>query len=230
MTVRFLSWNGGRTSKERTEMTSLRTVSAMVLLTAAGVASGDVILGNLPGNGSGTGTNLGVGTDLADRTKGVGLTMGADAMIFQSLVALISNPDASARTLSGGIYASGGVNTPGALLASFDSVDVAGGTDTAMVSLTISGGFTLDANTSYWFILDGPTVSNGLLWESLSPNAAPVAASGMTFNGYIFSSNGGATWGTSTIYNGVQINAVVPAPAGLALIGLGGLAATRRRR
>lgn len=202
---------------------------ALGLFLAAGVASADPILGNLPGSSSGTGTNLGLGTDLADRTKGVGLTMGAQSMDFVSMVALISNPGNAAATLSGGIYASSGGN-PGALLAAFTGVNVGAGSLAGEISMETVSTFTLQANTSYWFVLDGPTVSNSLLWNSLSPNVAPTAAAGITYDGYRFSSNGGTTWGSSGIFNGVTINAVVPAPGAMALLGLGGLAAARRRR
>lgn len=209
-------------------MMSLMRMTAALCL-AAGVASADPILSNLPGSSSGSGTNLGVGTDLVDRTKGVGLTMGATSMDFVSMVALISNGGTSAATLSGGIFAASGGN-PGAMLAAFTGVSVGAGAQPAEITMQTASTFTLQANTSYWFVLDGPSVTNSLLWNSLSPNAAPTAAAGMTFDGYRFSSNGGTTWGASSIFNGMTINAVVPAPGAMALLGLGGLAAARRRR
>ena len=202
--------------------------AALSLALIAGAASAQTILSNLPANFTTSGTNLGVGIDLADRTKGVGLTMGATSLDFASMTAVISNSGTTAATLSGGIYGSSGGN-PGALLAAFNSVSVAAGAGAGLVSLTTGGTFTLQAGTSYWFVLDGPAVSNSLLWHSLSPNAAPTAAAGITYDGYRFSADGGANWGSSSIFNGVEITAV-PAPGALALIGLGGLAAARRRR
>ncbi|MEX1311300.1 MAG: choice-of-anchor R domain-containing protein [Candidatus Sulfomarinibacteraceae bacterium] len=69
----------------------------------------------------------------------------------------------------------------------------------------------LAANTTYWFVLDGPATTNSLLWQTLSPNVAPTAGPGATYVGYRFSSNGGSTWGSSSLFNGVEINAdVVP--------------------
>ncbi len=208
-------------------MVSICTRGAALIALAAGTAAADPILSNLPGNSSGTGTNLGIGTDLVDRTKGVGLTMGAQSLQFVSMDVLMSNTGAAAM-LSGGIYSSVGGN-PGALLASFGSVNVASGTNAAIFSLTVDGGFNLLAGQSYWFVLDGPSSTNSLLWNSLLPNAAPVA-SGVTFDGYLFSSNGGATWAGSTIYNAMTINAVVPAPGALAGLGLMGLIGAGRRR
>lgn len=207
-------------------MTALRACAAAALFVAAGTVSASPILSNLPGSSSGTGTNLGIGTDLADRTKAVGLTMGAESLDFVSMVALMSNPG-STVDLSGGIYSSTGGN-PGSLLASFTPVSVAGGTTAQEITLTVAGGFSLQANTSYWFVLDGPAFSNSLLWNSLSPNTTPTAT-GVSFDGYRFSSNGGTSWGSSGIFNGMTINAV-PAPGAAGLLGLAGLAAARRRR
>lgn len=207
-------------------MVALRACFAVAVLTAGGVASANPILSNLPGNSSGTGTNLGIGTDLADRSKAVGLTMGAESLDFISMVAMMSNTGATVD-LIGGIYSNNGGN-PGTLLASFTPVSVASGTTAQQFTLTVAGGFTLQANTSYWFLLDGPSFTNSLLWNSLSPNATPVA-DGVTFDGYRFSSNGGATWANSTIFNGMTINAI-PTPGAVGVLAMAGLVSARRRR
>lgn len=198
---------------------------AACLLLATSVQA-QVLLSNLPGTGSGTGTNLGLGTDGADRTKGVGLTMGAQSLDFHSMVALISNTS-PASTLSGGIYSDAAGN-PGVLLAAFDPVPIPANMPVGEVTITTAAAFTLQANTSYWFVLDGPTFTNSLLWQSLTPNTAPTPGPGITFLGYRFSSNGGGTWGNSTIFNGMTINAV-PEPATMTMLALAGLLVLRRR-
>ncbi len=208
-------------------------VFAAALCACAGAATAqDIILSNLPGSSSGTGSNLGVGTDLVDRTKAVGLTMGSESLDFVSLTALISNQGFGApappTTLSGGIFSSVGGN-PGVQLAAFDAVNIPSEFAPAEVSLSIAGGFTLQSGVSYWFVLDGPPVSNDLLWNSLASNAEPVPSGDITYDGYRFSSNGGGSWGSSGIFNGVRIEAI-PAPSSAALLGLGGLVAARRRR
>jgi uncharacterized repeat protein (TIGR01451 family) len=181
------------------------------------------ILSNLPGTSSGTGTDLGLGIDAADRTKAVGLTMGADPMVFDSLEALLSNPT-PASTLSGGIFSDVGGN-PGVELVAFDPVPVAESTPPTVFTVTAAAPFTLEANTAYWFVLDGPATTNSLQWDSLDPNVAPTPAPGITFDGYLFSSDGGTSWGASAVFNGVAINASLgPTDADLSIDKTGGFA------
>ena len=145
------------------------------------------LLSNLPAIGSGTGTNLGLGVDLGDRTKAVGLTMGAISMDFLSMEALISNTDPDS-VLSGGIFSDAAGN-PGAQLSAFVSVPIASNFGPAEVSMVTATPFTLQANTPYWFLLDGPNTTNSLLWQSLNPNVAPTP-NGVTYDGYRFSADG----------------------------------------
>ncbi|MCP5128095.1 MAG: PEP-CTERM sorting domain-containing protein [Pseudomonadales bacterium] len=207
---------------------------ALLICTPVASVNAGAILSNLPGISGGTSvsTNLGLGPDLFDRSKAVGLTMDAVAMTFVSLEALISNetPDS---ILSGGIYTDVGGN-PGALVAAFTPVNVASNFGPSIVTLTTAASSVLAANTSYWFLLDGPGTENLLLWDSLAPNTAPTAT-GVAYDGYRFSSDGGTSWAVSGIFNGVRINATaaaaVPAPATLALLGLGlaGIGWSRRK-
>lgn len=187
-------------------MRHLCTCVAVVAVMGLGAAAAQAqLVSNLPGTGSGSGTNLGLGTDLTDRTKAVGVTIGATAFDFASVVALISN-GSPASTLSGGIYSDVGGN-PGTLLAAFTPVAIADSQAVGEVSITTAAPYVLAAGTTYWFVLDGPAISNSLLWQSLSPNVAPTSGSGATYVGYRFSSNGGASWASSSTFNGVTVNA-----------------------
>lgn len=58
----------------------------------------------------------------------------------------------------------------------------------------------------------------------------PTGSGGVSFVGYRFSSNGGSTWGSCSIYNGIEINAVIPTPATMGLLAAAGAFAARRRR
>lgn len=202
-------------------------VFAVVLMTAP--ASAVLVLSNLHGTPTTTGgTNLGLGIDAVDRTKGVGLTTGTDPLTFNSMTAIISNTT-PASTLSGGIFSSV-ANNPGVQLAAFTPVPIGTNVSVQQVQLTVPGGFTLLPATSYWFVLDGPSTTNSLLWNQLNPNIAPTA-NGVTFVGYRFSSNGGSTWANSTIFNGMGIDAdIVPEPTSLGALAVAGVLALRRRR
>lgn len=200
----------------------------------AAPAQASVILSNLPGTGV-PGSGLGFGFDGVDRTKAVGLTVGANDLSFTSLTGLFrNNAGVGAAVVTGGIFSDAGGN-PGAQLVAFNPGSVAAGASAVLETLTAVGPFTLMANTSYWFLLDGPAIESFLVWDT--PNAAPTpSAEVASFDGYRFSSNGGASWSNSLIFNGVQIEASrltsLPEPGTLVLFGLGllGLGIARRRQ
>lgn len=202
------------------------------MLGLAQPAKAIVILSNLPGTSSGTGTFLGLNGP--DRTKAVGLTVGFNDLSFTSLSGLFSNQDNVAREVTGGIFSDVGGN-PGAQLVAFNPISVAAGASAALETLTAVGPFTLMANTNYWFVLDGPAVPNGLFWDFLNPNTVPTPSFEGTLFGYRLSLNGGTTWGPSGNFNAVQIEAEriveLSAPGSLALFGLGllGLGIASRR-
>ncbi|MBU1055835.1 MAG: hypothetical protein KKC46_18710 [Proteobacteria bacterium] len=210
----------------------LATGMVLLLLFAAQSQAG-TILSNFPGNPSydqltGLGTNA-----LGDNTKGVGLIMGANSMNFVSMTTLISNSE-SPSVLSGGIY-SDSLGNPGALLKDFTPINVPESPSVYFYdyTLTIAGSFTLAANTSYWFVLDGPTYTNHLSWHALNPNVAPTASGDISYTGYRYSSNGGTSWGSSSFYNGVAIDASpVPLPGAVWLLGpcVVGLFGLRRKK
>ena len=193
-----------------------------------------VILSNLPGTSIGGGTLLGLGLDGLDRTKAVGLTVGANDLSFTSLTGLFRNPDNASRAVTGGIFSDVGGN-PGAQLVAFNPTSVAAGAVNALETLTAVSAFTLMANTSYWFVLDGPNFGNSLEWDVLSSSVAPTPSAEVSFDGYRFSSTGGVSWVGSNYFNGVQIEASrivdLPEPGILAIFGLGliGLGVACRR-
>jgi hypothetical protein len=168
-----------------------------------------VILTNLPGTPSSSGTSLGLGLD--DSTKAVGLTVGSTPLAFDSFDALISN-DSGFSILSGGIY-SDSSGSPGSLLSPFGNLPVSPSFPRQVVALTANP-FVLQANTSYWFVLDGPPTFNELFWNRVTPNTQPTPSSLIVYNGYKASTNGGIVWSSSSTYNGLTINATpVPGPS-----------------
>jgi hypothetical protein len=191
------------------------TLQVLVLLGHVTPSHALAILTNLPATSSGSGTNLGL-SSTGDRTKAVGITVGATPLSFDSLEVLISNTTPSS-VLSGGIFSDSSGN-PGSLLSAFGNLPIAANFVSQTVSLT-SSPFTLQVNTSYWFVLDGPLTVNNLPWDFLNPNIEPTVNSLITYNGYRFSSVGGSSWGGSATYNGLQINAT-PVPGPLPVLGI----------
>ena len=197
-----------------------------------------VILSNLSVTSSAVGTSLGVDVpNTADRTKAVGLTVGANDLSFTSLTGLFSNPGITASELTGGIFSDLGGN-PGNQLVALTPASVAAGiimTNPVQRTFTAVGPFLLEANTSYWFVIDGPERGNELRWNGNNPRTEPTASPEVSYDGYRFSEDGGVSWVNSMIFNAVQIEASrivdLPEPGTLALFGLGllGLGIARRR-
>ncbi|MBX3726584.1 MAG: hypothetical protein KF823_11795 [Xanthomonadales bacterium] len=179
----------------------------LALLATAAQAQTLIILNNLPGTPSGGGTNLGLGTDAVNRQKGVGFTTGSEPLRLLSATALLSNPTPSS-VLSASLHVDAGGN-PGAVLFEFDDTPVPENLTPTEVAVTpVSGAAVLDPDTRYWLVFKGPATTQSLLWQSLSPNAPPVA-DGVAFEGYRFSADGGGSWGNSTVFNGVTVRAEV---------------------
>jgi hypothetical protein len=209
------------------------TAFALALCLSAGTAQAQLLSNFGPGPYQ-LGTSLGLDQFGVDRSKAVGLTIGSSAFDFINMrVVLGVDAPGPGGTVTGGIFSSTGGN-PGTLLSAFSSVVLPNTVADAAYTFTTLTPFTLAANTTYWFLLDGPSTANLTAWRSLTP--APTAGTGATFAGYRFSSNGGTTWAASTINNVVEINArptvVIPEPSTYALMatGLIGLALVQRRR
>jgi hypothetical protein len=164
-----------------------------------------VILSNLPGVASTTGTHLGLGQDGAHRAQAVGVKVGPLPMELRLVTVLITNQDKGAAELSGGVHADAG-GSPGPLLASFTAVSVPAFTDAKVTDLTTASTLILSPHASYWFVLRGPATVNHLLWETLIPDTAPVPSPDVTFLGYRHSTNGGGSWSGSSTFNGVRIH------------------------
>lgn len=199
-------------------------IAAIALAMGSASARAVVILSNLPGTEA-SGTQIGVDGQ-STVLKAVGLTTGGSALAFTSLEALISSNTAAGQSpnvggdVTGGIFSSVS-GAPGAPLAAFTPVSIPDSDPAAIRTFTIAGGFTLLANTSYWFVLTGPNVDSGILWSSFNPLVTPTAT-GVTFDGFEVSTNGGANWNSSFVSNGVRINADVsdvPEPTTAAMIG-----------
>lgn len=175
---------------------------------ASDSAQAAILVTNFIGGPYQSGTTLGNGllTESSRNYQAFGLTIGGTSLDFISLETIFDNNALIfQRVVGGGIYSDNGGN-PGTQLAGF--IDVTLPASAQDVLLISDGSLTLQANTTYWFVLTGP-VGAGLLpnWQQDTNNTAPVAFGGLaTPVGYRFSGNNQASWSASSVNNQLLIN------------------------
>ncbi|MEM9065970.1 MAG: choice-of-anchor R domain-containing protein [Planctomycetota bacterium] len=155
---------------------------------------------------------LGLDTTSGDDNRGaVGFTTGARPLRITEIEVQVSKKRSQVANVFGGLHLSSGGN-PGSQVASFSPV-VVRSLDASLTSLQIEDpDFTLDANTSYWMVLDADDNPDSVFWSDV--NVTPVGLNGVTFDGYRASANGGTSWVVlpEATY-AVRINAVAAGPA-----------------
>lgn len=196
--------------------------AAVVVAMLAGQASADVLITNLPGNDGSQSAALQGG-----RIKAMGFTMpaGQDYFLDSADVRLnVTGPgvDPLVRIFDD----AGGV--PVSELAELQDPALSVGIDT--YSFTPSSPFILEAGQTYWLVVYNAG-GDGLDWKASSPGETPTGLA--SHAGSLFSTTSGPNppTGTSSILTSYAIQGtVVPAPAALSMLALGGLACARRRR
>lgn len=201
----------------------MKTASVLVAATAALTVSATAlaqttIISNHPGNdGSQT-----AGINDGSRTKGMGFSMpgGLDYTLDSVTLRLdITTTDVSPLIE---IYSDAG-GVPGASLTTLMNPGSFGlGIDD--YAFTPTSSFTLEADESYWIVASSTLGTYS--WKASSPSETPTGLAshvGATFGAYPPSSSSGIL---TTYFVDATI---VPAPGSLALLGLAGLAARRRR-
>ncbi|MEN0021240.1 MAG: choice-of-anchor R domain-containing protein [Planctomycetota bacterium] len=208
-----------------------KTFAAVVLAAGASLASAQVaLIGNLPAPGA----SLSFGSQInsSGAAKAYSFTMpaaGDDYFLETVDVAITSFTAGDSVTFS--IRADdGSLNPTGSTLGSV-TVTSDGSTTEGIFSLDFAQSVTLEAGSLYWLRADLAAGSaSGIGWGRESPAVAPTGFIADT-GGYRFRSSSNANWGGSSVFNTFQINgSVVPTPGAAAILGLGGLAAARRRR
>ncbi len=197
-------------------------VLAGLVLTLASAAQADVILGNYPPTNDNTQTAF---VNQA-RQKAIGFITPSSSIEVENVILRLEFTALNQVPVLG-IWSNSAANQPGTLLHSF--------TNPASFSLGIddytfdSSGFTLEPDTRYWLRLSGAIANNSMNWKASSPAVTPTGLA--TFDGNLFTTDGGSTWSSSSIISTFQINGVVPEPGSLGVLAAGGaLLLVRRRR
>jgi hypothetical protein len=195
-------------------------VIGTALALAAAPAAADLVIGNIDAPVVSS-TVFGGGSTTT--FKAAGFTMGAQAYFLDS-VSLSLNMGLGEGNPLVSIWSGSAAAPTTQLFVLNNPASLAGG-GTGHFEFTAGSSFTLEANTTYWLHVASDPIDgadfNWLSTDSLNPPSGPAAS----FNGYNF--NGAP----SSFYNLFQLNGTaVPAPSGVAALGLMGLAAARRRR
>lgn len=199
-------------------------IATMSLAGLTAFAGADTLIGNInAGATTGLGTII---TGSEGRSKAVGFTMGASS---QDLLSVQLRLDFDTAPTPGGIAQVAiwdGASNPTNMLTTLSIVGPNAGV--GIFDFVANSTFTLNANTTYWVMVNGaPGNTAGFYWNVETPATTPTGDA--AFVGYRFSASTTPPTGSSSVFNAFQVN-VVPAPSAMALLGLGGLAAARRRR
>jgi MYXO-CTERM domain-containing protein len=186
-------------------------VAAAAVALAGAAASAEVIISNIDDPDTSS-TLFGAGSTTVFKAAGFQMPSGDDYFLDGATLRLdiadtTSNPRVSIWT--------GNTNGPTSELAVLDDPVINPG----LSNLTFTGDFTLEAEAIYWLYVEAEGTGN-FNWISTDVQPTGLADSlGYNFNG-----------NTSSFLNKYEITGtLVPAPAGLGLLGLG-LVAVRRRR
>ncbi len=166
------------------------------------------LIHNIPSTPGSFSTLLGSDGGSVDSTKAVGFTTDDSGYQCVRVLAIVNNlSSANANSIIGGVYRDAG-GVPGSLVTAFYPFRLNAFSGNQTITLTPVDPFArLAPNSSYWVVLDGTDGPSQARWLTGSPDFAPLDRPGITYNGYLFSNSGGASWGGSSIYNGVAVEA-----------------------
>ncbi len=200
------------------------------------IASADVLVSNLGTSAAITPNVSGPWARNLSVFAGQFVTGSSMTEVFEATARLENASGYGFATYEGILY-SDDSGSPDSVVATFDSTpSLADGAGTANVSFNSTLGITLDPNTVYWFGVRN-TAGNYLGWETTGSSFDHSTAGwSIDDDATQMSSSAGSHWFDRTAAHGGNVfkfsieGNPVPTPGALALLGTGGLIATRRRR
>ena len=224
-------------------VTLMAVMSVMVMLAVSVRSQAEVLITNLTGGYSYTGTYLNGGVN--DNLKAAGFRMGDNSFLLNSVELRLGSLDAPSLVIPGSVplvrvFDNGVGDEPGNLLVTLNNPAFNYGETDDTYAFTPSNSFELVANTDYWLVVSnegGDSSSLSSFHWLENDESGPGADDGSlpvgpmaTHIDYLYFPSGGP-WESSNAYNAYAVNGIIPEPAtGILLaLGLAALAGANRR-
>ena len=166
----------------------------LVFLAGARIANAAVILGNLPASDEIPGADIGFGTQIA-----VKFTMGSSSRALDEVVLRVKTNASGSNVPAIDIRNDGGTLPGNNVLFTIEgTTDLpTGGTSTVVANykLSATSSFTLNASTSYWFVVRAK--AGTFEWWANNPPIDPSGPSATYVAPYKATSNDGGAWSDS---------------------------------
>ena len=205
---------------------------AIAALAASASLSQAVVLISSIGTTDGSATTIGIGVRSGKAMNFV-MAAGDDYSFDSARLSLSGATLTELNNLNIGLWSNETGTTP--IASELVSLSYAGTSSGNIYDFTPDSSFTLEAETTYWLVLERYDETGSVAWESFTEPATGTIASSTA---RIFPSGSGqtadpVTWQTTSgVFNAVEINGtVIPEPGAYALLaGLTGLSFVMLRR
>ncbi len=175
-----------------------------LLLSSTGMIGQVVIIGNYSSTDDNSSSGIGLNSQ-----KAVKFTMPAGTGYFVSTLELRLEDAFSNGAPAISLRNDDAVgDNPGTEFVTFDNPTLADAK--ASYTFTPASSTTLQANTSYWILVDHADNSNDYIWLAHAGGAGGITPSGIaTYGNYRWSTNNGVSYSNSSYLNSFQLNGMV---------------------